>query len=255
MKNNRKGSSAVFLTMILAALMTITLAMVYSVKENAVAGIADGITELACDSVMSEFDHKIQKDYGLFLIRGTDRELTAKINSYIDYSFDSLKNVEKGKVRVTASRFPVTDTELIRKQLLEHVKFMEIHDLIKKEENEGGSSMQDRKLLHGPTVASLPSAQVPEKSLTALAGSIGENISDVKEAFREGSEKYLINRYILSYFNRRTHAVSEKHFFKNEVEYILGGKMTDRKNERKVKIALEALRFPANLAHIYQDPE
>ena len=31
--------------------------------------------------------------------------------------------------------------------------------------------------------------------------------------------------------------------------------MTDRKNERKVKIALEALRFPANLAHIYQDPE
>ena len=173
MKNNRKGSSAVFLTMILAALMTITLAMVYSVKENAVAGIADGITELACDSVMSEFDHKIQKDYGLFLIRGTDRELTAKINSYIDYSFDSLKNVEKGKVRVTASRFPVTDTELIRKQLLEHVKFMEIHDLIKKEENEGGSSMQDRKLLHGPTVASLPSAQVPEKSLTALAGSIG----------------------------------------------------------------------------------
>lgn len=255
MKNNRKGSSAVFLTMILAALMTITLAMVYSVKENAVAGIADGITELACDSVMSEFDHKIQKDYGLFLIRGTDQELAAKINSYIDYSFDSLKSVEKGKVRVTASRFPVTDTELIRKQLLEHVKFMEIHDLIKKEENEGGSSMQDRKLLHGPTVASLPSAQVPEKSLTALAGSIGENISDVKEAFREGSEKYLINRYILSYFNRRTHAVSEKHFFKNEVEYILGGKMTDRKNERKVKIALEALRFPANLAHIYQDPE
>ena len=57
--------------------------------------------------------------------------------------------MEKGKVRVTASRFPVTDTELIRKQLLEHVKFMEIHDLIKKEENEGGSSMQDRKLLHG----------------------------------------------------------------------------------------------------------
>lgn len=258
MKMNKCGSSAVFLTLILAALMTVTLTLVYSIREITASNIADEIIELACDSVMSEFDHKVQKEYGLFLIKGTDKELAARINSYIDYSFDDMDNVKKEKVKVTASRYPVSDIDLVKDQILEHVKYMEIHNVFKKMQQSDGKSinnMTERKLQHGPTITSLPSAQIPEKSLTALAESIGDRTDEFSDVFKEGSEKYMINRYILTCFNSKSNAVNEEHFFKNEIEYILGGKLTDKKNERKIKIALEALRFPANLAHIYQDPK
>ena len=258
MKNSRRGSSAVFLSLILAALMSVTLAMVYSVKASSVSACADGIIDLACESVMSEFDHRVQKEYGLFMIKGTDRELAGRIDHYLDYTFKGMKNVRKESVSITAARFPMSDIALTRTQILECMKFMEANELLKKaaaDKKTDTNDMQERKLQHGPTIASLPSSQVPEKGLTALASSIGDKASDVKEVFKEGSENYLMNQYITMHFNNRTEAVNKEHFFKNEVEYILGGKLTDRKNERKVKIAVEAMRFPPNLAHIYSDPK
>ncbi len=64
-----------------------------------------------------------------------------------------------------------------------------------------------------------------------------------------------MNQYILHYFNNKNAVADGEHFFQNEVEYILGGELSDRKNEKRVEIALKAMRFPLNLAHIYADPE
>ena len=115
--------------------------------------------------------------------------------------------------------------------------------------------MENRTLRHGPTAASLPSSSVPDESLTAVARSIADNIKEADKAFVEGTERYMINRYITDTFNSRTRAVSKEHFFRNEVEYILGGELSDRKNEKRVEMALKAMRFPLNLAHIYSDAE
>ena len=54
--NNKKGASAVFLMMIIATLMSITVALIYGVKEYAIKSSADAIISLAGDSVMSEYD-------------------------------------------------------------------------------------------------------------------------------------------------------------------------------------------------------
>ena len=80
--------------------MSITLALIYGVREESVRSRADAIINLAGDSVLSEFDYDVQKEYGLFLLKGSDRELSAKLRSYLRYSFadeeDSVKE-SRGK--------------------------------------------------------------------------------------------------------------------------------------------------------------
>ena len=65
----------------------------------------------------------------------------------------------------------------------------------------------------------------------------------------------MFDSYITNLFNSRTNKISDTHFFKNEVEYILGGELSDAGNEQKVKMAVSAMRMPLNLIHIYSDSE
>lgn len=248
--NSKKGSSAVFLTVILAALISVTLALVYGVREAAVRSASDAVLSLAGDSVLSEFDRRLQREYGLFLIKGTDKALTGKFYDYIGYSLDGSENVRLNSLRVSAGKFSVADPAVIREQITEHMKVAQTGDEAGQQNN-----MESRELRHGPTIASLPSAGMPKKGLTASAEALAGKASSVSEAFKSGTDDYLINRYVFSRFNSKVNAINDKHFFSREVEYILGGEMSDRKNEKRVELALKAMRFPVNLAYLYSDPE
>lgn len=251
--NNKKGSSAVFLSVIFAALVSITLILIYSARELNVASRTDAALNLACDSIMSEFDYNVQKEYGLFMINGTDNELTEKMYEYAETTLRSMDNVEIESCKVSGSRFSLVNRALIKEQLIEYMKMIIAENLISKKIN--GNNMTEKSLRHGPTEVSLPSRTVEKKSITALAESIAEKRKNISSVFKSGSEKYLITGYIITHFNSRVNAVSEEHFFKNEIEYILGGETTDKKNEKRIEIALKALRFPLNLAHIYSDKD
>lgn len=260
--NSKRGSSAVFLTVILAALVSITLALIYGVREESVRSRADAVINLAGDSLLSEFDYDVQKEYGLFLLKGSDSELSTKLRSYLRYSFADAEDIAIESVKASGGRFSIADTALIKQQILDHMKFAELAGVMEKlektdaaEELPQESSMENKTLRHGATIASLPSSRMPKRSLTATAESLAGKAAEVKQAFRAGTEAYLLNRYAFIHFNSRNHAVNTEHFFKNEVEYILGGETSDRKNEKRVELALKAMRFPINLAHLYADPE
>lgn len=260
---SKRGSSAVFLTLILATLMSITLALIYGVKAEAIRSSADAIINLAGDSVLSEFDCRVQEDYGLFLIKGTDDVLSSKLHRYISYSFNDMDNVKIEAIDVSSGKFSVADTNLVYEQIIEHMEILEAEGLIgkaltgEKDDSAGVdiNSLPNRTLRHGPTIVSLPSAAVPKRSLTAAAESIAEKAKDVDEAFKAGTENYLLNKYIFKYFNSRVSTADSGHFFKNEVEYILGGEVSDSKNEKRVEMALKAMRFPINMAYLYSDAE
>lgn len=255
---NKKGSSAVFLSVILGALMVITLSLIYGVKEQTLRSTADGIINLAGDSLMSEYHRDVYREYGIFIVKGTDAEFSRKLRSYVMYSEESFDDAEIGNIKVSGRRFLLNDTELIRQQILEHIKFAEAQGVIGKLTGTAKTEKNNiplRTLKHAPTIVSLPSSDMPKSGLTALAESIAEKASDIDNAFKEGTEGYLINQYIFSYFNNKNEKISSEHFFKNEAEYILGGELSDRKNEKRVEMALKAMRFSLNLAHIYADPE
>ena len=50
--NSKRGSSAVFLSVILAGLVAITLALIYGVREETIRSRSDSILDLAGDSIL-----------------------------------------------------------------------------------------------------------------------------------------------------------------------------------------------------------
>lgn len=257
--NSKRGSSAVFLSVILAGLVAITLALIYGVREETLRSRSDSILDLAGDSILSEFDSYVQEEYGLFLLRGNDRELSAKLRNYVSYTTDGMEDMEVEQLSVSAGRFLLADTDLVRDQILEHARFAQAQKLLgkasAKQPSGRGNSEGGQVLRDGATIVSLPSADVPKKNLRELAEAIVDKKDEIDGVFRESGETWLMNQYILHYFNNRHAEADEDHFFQNEVEYILGGEVSDRKNEKRVELALKAMRFPLNLAHIYADPE
>lgn len=257
--NSKRGSSAVFLSVILAGLVAITLALIYGVREETIRSRSDGIVNLAGDSILSEFDSYVQEEYGLFLIRGSDRELSRKLKKYVSYTTDGMEDMDVQKLSASAGRFLLADTDLARDQILEHARFAQAQKLLGKASNLRSTGDEKEKngrtLRDGAAIVSLPSADIPKKNLRELAEAIAEKEDGIEDVFKKGSDTWLMNQYILHYFNNRHAAADEAHFFQNEVEYILGGELSDRKNEKRVEIALKAMRFPLNLAHIYADPE
>ena len=256
---SKRGSSAVFIMVILATLISITLALIYAVRSETLKSRVDAITLLAADSVMSEFDYDIRKEYGLFLIRGSDSYLENKLRGYISHSLQKMDDVKLEHVKVSGSRFSTANTDMVKDQILEYMKLAYAEDSFGAltdgaDKQPGLNDMEARTLRHGPTAASLPSASMPDKSLSSIAGSIADNVKEADKAFKEGSEKYLLNRYILEKFNSRVDKNNGEHFFRSEAEYILAGEDSDAKNEKRIEIALKAMRFPLNLAHIYSDP-
>ncbi len=274
---SRRGSVPVFLAVILATLISLSLMLVHASRQEAIISVTDGVMHLAADSVMSEYNRQIQEDYGLFLLQGDDRELTRKFRNYVDFSTGYMDGVSVESCSVSAGRFSVADLTGVEKQIIELMKSGNgVRSYIRNSRSSNpastgsasdgltsdgsasdsaSGSRSSRVLRHGPTIVSLPSGQLPDKSLAASAAQIGEGLSDSGTIFKGGTEKFLFDSYVLGYFNSMGHTAGEDHFFSQEVEYILSGELSDEKNEKKVRTGLKALRFPLNLAHIYSDPD
>ena len=244
------GSSAVFLAVILASLMAITLTLVFAGRNMARISIADGAMHLASVSLLSEYDYYVQRDYGLFLLPGTDSQLSRSLRDYTGLS-----------AKASAGRFSTVNTEPVRRQIMEYMKsggiIADKSGSTDDNSNTGGDGIAapNRTLRHGPTITSLPSRALPDTDILTAAQSLGENLKNPGAIFRTGTSKFFMDEYILQKFNRAEHIRAADHFFSGEVEYILCGQLSDEQNKRRTDLALEALRAGLNLTHIYSDPE
>ncbi|MDO4177169.1 MAG: DUF5702 domain-containing protein, partial [Bacillota bacterium] len=218
----------------------------------------DGVMNLAADSILGEYDYYIQRDYGLFLLRGTNDELSSKLDRYAGYSLDNIKGLDFSKASVNAGRYSTVDPEPVREQILAYMKSGGAKNLLLgTADSDSGTavSSEGHTLRHGPTITSLPSRSMPDESIIAAAEKLADNMKHPKAIFRKGSSKYLMDSYILAMFNNSSHVAADDHFFNAEVEYIICGELSDDKNTRKIDLALIALRTGLNLSHIYSDPE
>lgn len=240
----KRGSSAVFLAVILASLVAITLTLVFAGRNMARISIADGSLQLASASLLSEYDYYVQRDYGLFLLQGTDTQLSQSLRDYTGFS-----------AKASAGRFSTVNTEAVRQQILDYMKSSGGVHLLEGTSGGDGSSAIDRTLRHGPTITSLPSRVLPDSDILTTARSLGENLKNPEAIFRTGTSKFLMDEYIMQKFNRDGHVCTGDHFFSSEVEYIICGQLSDEKNRKRTDLALEAVRSGLNLTYLYSDPE
>ena len=248
--HQRRGSSAVFLVVIVASLMAITLTLVFAGRNMVRISIADGSLHLASVSLLSEYDYYVQRDYGLFLLQGTDAQLSRSLRDYTGFN-----------AKASAGRFSTVNTEAVRQQILDYMKSTGSLQLLEDATegdtggSSGGGSLPDRTLRHGPTITSLPSRALPDTNIITTARSLGENLTNPGAIFRTGTSKFFLDEYILQKFNRAECVRASDHFFSSEIEYVICGELSDEKNKHRTDLALEAIRFGLNLTHIYSDPE
>ena len=200
---------------------------------------------------MSRFHREILEDYGLFMISSDKVELTSALHRYIRPSVTSMKAVTAEDHRADGSRYLIVDPDPVKDQILSYMRSGGA-DLLLGKDKEDAASMGYHDLNHGPTVVSLPSRQIPDMDLVDLIGK-KDVLKDIKGVFTEGSEKFLLGSYVTGTFNNCTGIADRDHFFHNEVEYILCGRLTDEENEKAIIRTLRTLRLPSNLAHIYLD--
>ena len=248
---SRRGSTAVFLCVILSALIMLSFAMIWSAREHSINSRVDALMNLAGESLMSEFHRTILSEYGLFMLCCDGSEMSRKLRYYVNKPLSSSRDVSVSDATVDASRYAIVDPEPIREQIIDYMRSGGI-DMIAGKDKAPKNPAAYHCLRHGPSVISLPSRQLPEKDLFTMLGKV-DHLKDISGVFTGGTQRFLLGSYILGTFNNCGGIADEDHFFHNEVEYIICGKLSDEDNEKSIIRTIQTLRFPSNLAHIYTD--
>jgi hypothetical protein len=263
---SKRGTTAVFLTMILAAVLAAVGIIVYEASQLAGESYSDAVLELAGRSILAEYDTELQERYGLFAFNLEQNQVENKINYYASYSFhnNQLKETFRSKkhldqlrlkvesVSVDLKGYSIINTELFQNQILDTYLYDLGKNLIKPR-GVVPSGFQEIELKNMQVINSLPSKGAGGGTIDI--GKFLENGIPSPAEIKEKSEKaFLTNEYILGRFwNHRRGSESRDTFFMNEVEYILIGNFNDQENYNSVRNQLFLMRTGLNLTHIYAD--
>ena len=263
---SKKGTTSVYLTMILASMIFTVFVFIHEASLLAGRSYSDAVLELAGRSVLSEYDTHLMDNYGIFAIHTDQSEAEGKIKYYADYSFhdNALKEALRGRkhvdllklklesIHVDLKGYALTNTTLFEKQILDSAKYDLIKNLIT---DEGAASHEDSviELKNKQIINSLPSYGY-SKSTLDIKKLLESGIPSLEEIKRSGSDNFYVNEYIMGHFtNHLRGSKTRETFFHNEVEYLLAGNYNDLQNYKDVRGDLFVLRTGFNLAHIYSD--
>jgi hypothetical protein len=271
--NNKKGSTSVFLIMIL-----LTFIFVIGILTEAAAGkasrvYANSVIDLAGRSILSEYDINLKNKYGIFGVITDEETVEKKFNWYLRESFRekegkiNLFRLNIKEIKADLSPYPLTNLNGLEEQILAYMKYRIIHeglnvfDLLEKEgvldtysdseERKSSEQQTERTLKNKRVLHELPSRQIKDQcsnfpDLTELL--------DLKELNKVTENTICLNLYILKTFRHQLDNPEwNDTFFKNEIEYILCGRLNDHSNSSIVRASLVALRTGINVAHIYSD--
>ena len=267
-KLDKKGSTSVFLTMILASVLFAVGVFIYHASQLAGSSYTDAVLDLAGRSILSEYDLPLQKRYGIFAVHTDQSQAEEKIKYYADYSFhdNALKevlrrrkymdplNLELESVKVNLKGYSITNIDLFEEQILDGMKSDLIESILSKEQTvlqkERDITLKNQQVIHG-----LPSYGYSKNTID-IKKLLDNGIPSLNEIKESGTDDYFVNEYLMGHFLNHCHGTeNRKTFFLNEVEYILAGNYNDQENYKEVRMDILILRTGLNLAHIYSDPK
>ena len=243
----------ILLSVILVSAVAMAVTFSAYAKEKAEESYYTNITDMACRSVLSEYDVRLKDDYGIFAFHGNEKYIADKINYYISYMGKHSKNMfdfANPVVKPDIKKYGITDVSNFEKDIIAAAKYKFFVP------RDSGTIVTDSsiELKNEAIMESLPSSPFDAKSIDVDFS--GLKAEGLKELIAESGETFMINSYILSVFNyKNAAAAGHQSYFGYEVEYILGGLFSDAGNLDKVRKHLVAIRTPVNVAKIYQDPE
>lgn len=252
-RNNKKGVTAVFLTIIAGAVLSCVIVFIQLAASAASVSYCGNLFNLAGRSVLSEFDLELKSRYGIIAFSRGGSSIAEEIKRYVKYTVTDDRYIRLGEVSVDLKDYCLMDCEIFEEQITESVN---CKNLIGTEKNSGPVQTGDRTLRNSRTINALPSKGMTDTpSVYALVSNI-KNLTGISQLWKNGSREYLTTVYIFSVFKSgMSPADEENSFFRNEIEYIIEGKKSDAANRSAVRADLLKLRTLLNSIYIYSSPK
>lgn len=252
-RNNKKGVTAVFLTIIAGAVLSCVIVFIQLAASAASVSYCGNLFNLAGRSVLSEFDLELKSRYGIIAFSRDGSSIAEEIKRYVKYTVTDDRYIRLGEVSVDLKDYCLMDCEIFEEQVTDSVNFK---NLIVEEETGGPVETGERTLRNSKTINALPSKGMTDTpSVHALVSNI-KNMASISDLWKNGSREYLTTVYIFSVFKSgMSPADEENSFFRNEIEYIIEGKKSDAANRSAVRADLLKLRTLLNSIYIYSSPK
>lgn len=253
--------------MILASILLVVGMFIHAASQAAGRSYADAVFELAGRSVLSEYDLKLEKRYGLFAVHTDESQAEDKIKYFAGCSFhkDLFREAIRGRnyidalrldadaVRVSLKGYSLTDVNLFEEQVLACMKTGLVKDILIREKEypprKENVILRNEKLING-----LPSNGYDSSIFTDIKKITENGLPSIGEIEGKAKNTFLVNEYITGHFLNHTRGNETRNtFFQNEIEYILKGSFNDERNYSAVRTDLFIMRNVLNLTHIYTD--
>lgn len=250
---DKKGVTAVFLTIIAGAVLSCVIVFIQLAASAASVSYCGNLFNLAGRSVLSEFDLELKSRYGIIAFSRDNSSIVNELKKYVKYTVTDDRYIRLGEVSVDMKDYCLMDCEIFEEQITESVN---CKNLIGTEKNSGPVQTGDRTLRNSRTINALPSKGMTDTpSVYALVSNI-KNLTGISQLWKNGSREYLTTVYIFSVFKSgMSPADEENSFFINEIEYIIEGKKSDAANRSAVRADLLKLRTLLNSIYIYSSPK
>lgn len=262
---SKKGSLSIFIMMLLVTMIgSLTLIINYS-KAKAVTSISKSIGTLTMQSLLSEFNKELYKRYDIFAYEGLERDVAEKIDFYFKEAIRKKSYIKLGKIETNLFNYKLSTEENFKKQMLKVGKFdflnrivnreKKRNDLVKYAKIEAQSEGENIKLKNSSLVKGLPSyGKCKNINIKGFAEKF-RNIKNLKDIGKVASNNTFICSYILSHTNNYIGKNIEEGFFRNQLEYVISGKYSDKENLEGVKRRIVAIREIFNTISIHKDRE
>ena len=261
---NKKGSSTIFLVMVLSSMILLTIAFVQVTIRVSGESTGQSVALLSGRSILSEFDRNLKEEYGLFAFRGESGALSTQMDFYMTPFYQDNPYYRLGRTKIDTTNYRLSNPQVLQDSVIEYMLYAaakKLVDLVVIQEGETvgrepeiplypvGRVLRNRKIIE-----TLPSYALGEEP--SILDTVKAGLSDWKDVFRNSSKNFLVNQYIMMNFkNAQADIPGRETFFNYEAEYILKGYYDDQKNKTLFRRDLLLLRNAMNLAIIYTNPQ
>lgn len=262
-KNKERGSSSVFLLLVLAGLISLALVYIAGAEHVMAESYGEDVLHLAGRSVLAEYDRDLKNEYGIMAFSGSGRDVRTRLMMYGAYAFSERCGMAVKDLAVDLGAYGLCDVENFRTEIIGYTKYALARGLLK--DMVSGESLSssgegvplvldsDHTLRHQKVIKALPSAG--RKTGGDLWKSVKNAFSDFDRIFEKGTDNYLLNTYIFSQCkSAQQQDTGRETLFDYEIEYILMGHLSDAKNLAAVRTELLLVRNAADLLFLYTDP-
>ena len=261
MKNNKKGSSTILLSMIFVAFVFMIISSIAISRRMVLKSQVKSFGKVWSKAVLSEYDIHLFQDYGLLAFKGNDGEISDKINRYVDFSFDGRMKSSLEKSGVCLFGYEMRDPKNFKNSMKNGIKEKAISSIIKDEHRIGReekdiSSEDIRKIKNPVVLETLPSkGSGGAPDISGIVNILKQN-NKIEKVKNEGVNTAVEVAFIYKYFDSYLKIADEKKsFFRNEWEYIVSGKPNDEENYKICRRKIFLIRNALNLIYLKSDSE